>query len=51
MKTTNQNEKTMRMSSDQRAEKQAWQRPVLKVLPVEGARKGFQPAPDGVYTS
>ena len=51
MKTVNQNEKTMRASDEHRTEKQAWQRPVLKVLPVEGARKTFGATPDGVYTS
>jgi hypothetical protein len=51
MKTVNQNEKTMHANDEQRAEKQAWQRPVLKVLPIEGARKEFSSNPDGEYTS
>jgi hypothetical protein len=51
MKTMNQNEKPLRTIEEQRADKQAWQRPTLKVLPVECARKNFGSTPDGVYTS
>jgi hypothetical protein len=34
------------------AQRQVWQRPVLKVLPIERARKTFSSTPDGgPYTS
>jgi hypothetical protein len=49
MKTVTPNETTMR--EEERSEKLAWQRPLLKVLPIDSARKEFSSNPDGEYTS
>jgi hypothetical protein len=51
MKTATPNEKTMHAGEEERSEKLAWQRPLLKVLPIDSARKSFSSTPDGAYTS
>jgi hypothetical protein len=38
-------------ADEQPVQKLAWQRPVLKVLQIESARKTFSTTADGVFTS
>ena len=47
MKTSTPDEKTMLAGEEERSEKPAWQRPVLKVFPLTGARGGLASIPDG----
>lgn len=67
METVNQETKNIGSGDEQRVEQQmghselkvdeprakrlAWQRPVLKVLPIERARKGFGPFTDGSFAT
>ena len=49
MKTPTPDEKTTLAGEEERRAKLAWQRPVLKVLPVERARKNIGSTPDAAY--